>query len=339
MIEIDGSYEEAGGQILRTALALSALTQKPFKIINIRAKRDKPGLREQHLQTVKAVKKLCNANISKVDIGVKELEFIPNEITKRNLNIKIRTAGSIALVLQSLIIASIKHNLTINIEGGGTFNKWAPSVIYLEKILLPLLNQFDFNSKIEIKQHGFYPKGGGKVEFKSKFSNIKQINLEKRLELKNFQVISIASKHLEKAKVADRQASSAKRVIGKSYLEKIKAGVQYVNALCPGSGILSIAEFENTLLGYDVIGEKGKQSEKIGEESAINLLKQIQTNACIDEFMIDQILPFMALAEKNSKVKVLELTNHSKTNIWVIEQFLSVKFKFNNNILECIQKI
>lgn len=165
MILIDGSKGSAGGQVLRSSLGLSALTQQSFKITNIRANRPNPGLREQHLQAVRAVKKLCNADVEGDALYSKELIFKPNKITKKNLKIKVGTAGSTALILQTLFLASLKHNLSIRIEGGGSWNLHAPSVAYLQHVFLNLL-QLDVN--LNVIREGFYPKGGGRSRSKYK---------------------------------------------------------------------------------------------------------------------------------------------------------------------------
>lgn len=337
MIQIDGSENEGGGQILRTALGLSALTGEAFRIINIRENRPTVGLKEQHLQCVKAVKKLCSAEVEGAFLGSKELSFIPDKITKSQLRVKINTAGSIALVLQGLLIASVKNDLNIRIEGGGTWNKWAPSVLYLQNVLFPMLGKLGYDIKLEIVRNGFYPTGGALVNVKiRKADKIDNFSFESN-KLKAIRGISVASSDLRKAKVAARQADSAKRILGRNLMEAILVGTEYVNSDCIGSGILLWAEYDDYRLGFDVIGEKGKQSEKVGEEAAIGLLKQILSKATVDEFMSDQILPFLALAEDNSAIKVCKATEHAETNMNVIKKFLDVDFKVNNKLIEVIK--
>ena len=290
MITIDGSLTEGGGQILRTSLGLSALTQQPFKIINIRKNRPNPGLREQHLQAVKAIKKLCSAEVQGDELNSKELTFSPGKITKKKLKIKIRTAGSTSLILQTLFLASFNNNLNIRIEGGGTWNLHAPSILYLQKVFLPLLN---LNNEIKIIKNGFYPQGGAILEAKITKNKTNFLDLEKREKLNRINCISQASDHLKKSNVARRQISGSVNNL-KNIQEDISLKEEYVTSLSPGSGIILAAQYENTILGYDVVGEKGKQSEIVGKEASEGLLKIMNSEATVDNFMIDQILPFLA---------------------------------------------
>lgn len=334
MIEVQGDYLEGGGQIIRTSSGLSALTGKGFKIFNIRSGRENPGLKEQHLQAIRAIKKLCNAEVKGLELGSTELEFIPGKITKKKLNIDIRTAGSTALVLQALLIPAVKHSLRIDINGGATFNLWAPSIPYMQNILINILSKFGYNVNIEIKKHGFYPRGNARVFARTKEAKeLLAVSLEEQGKLIGISGTSYASEDLRKSQVAERQKNAAIKLL--SELEyPIYIDVNYVNSICPGSGIFLKADFENCVLGYDVVGEKGKYSEKVGEEAAKGLIKEIESGATVDKFMTDQILPYMALSGKDCRVKVREVTKHAQTNIWLIEKFLPVKFKVKGNIIE-----
>ena len=144
MIEIDGAKGEAGGQIVRTAVALSTVTQRPFYIFNIRKGRREPGLKLQHLAAVNAVADLCQAKVENAKLGSQEIWFYPGEIQTKDLNIRIESAGSIALVLQSLFIAlaNNKEKIEIDFHGGGTHGKWAPTIGYLSHVFLPMVTKF-----------------------------------------------------------------------------------------------------------------------------------------------------------------------------------------------------
>lgn len=152
--------------------------------------------------------------------------------------------------------------------------------------------------------------------------------------MKNIYSFSMASQHLKKAQVGERQERSALNMVGKEFSDiKIKKGVSYVESVCPGSGILLLGEYENTKLGFDVVGERGKQSEIIGREAAIGLLNVMESEATVDNFMVDQILPFIAY-ENGGVFKFHTLTDHAKTNIEIIKKFIDVKFIIKDSKIE-----
>ncbi len=333
MIEIDGSYGEAGGQILRTSVALSAITGKPVKITNIRAKRCNPGLQAQHLKGIEAAAMLCDARLNNAKIGSTSIEFIPKEIKGGNFSIDIGTAGSIPLVLQTLVVPSIHAEEEVVLEiTGGTDVSWSPTIDYFVRIFCHFLKNMGVEIDVEVLKRGFYPKGGGKVRVTIKpCKEIKPLNLLKRGKLEKIDGASIASESLSERRVAERHFEGAKKIM-KIENEKI----EYTPSMSPGSSINLRAKYENCILGASSIGEKNKSAEKVGEEAARSLKKQIDSNACLDEHMADQMLPYMALAG-SSKVSVAEITNHCKTNIWVIGKFLPVRFEINEKekIISC----
>lgn len=324
MIEITGDYMEGGGQILRTAIALSAITGKTCRIDKIRANRPNPGLQAQHLAAVNAVAQLCNAKVD-AKIGSTTLTFEPHQIRGGHYDIDIGTAGAISLVLQSLILPSIhaEHSTTLTIKGGTHVN-WSPSMDYMQHIFCDFMKKIGVDVFVEIKEYGFYPKGGGEVHVKIEPSKPNSISLIKRGDLKYIDVWSIASEDLKKAKVAERQ------VIGfEDVLKTVNKKVKYVKSMSPGSAFHAHVHFSNSKLGSSSIGERGVPAEKVGKDAATLLKKQIDSNACFDEYMADQILPFLAFAKEDSKISVAEITSHTLTNIWVIEKFLPVKFEVN----------
>lgn len=354
MINIDGSYGEGGGQILRTALAFSALTQVPVRIENIRQMRKEPGLKPQHLSCVRAIEKLCNAKVIGAEIGSKTIELYPGKIEGKTLAVNIGTAGSVTLLLQSLLLPSFFADKKVRIKiTGGTDVSMSQPIDYFRNVLLPYIENYCEKIELELVNRGYYPKGNGKIELHifpkyrlsdySSFSEflddiknkIKPIRLLEQGNLISINGMSHASTDLQKAEVAERQAKSARNFLSKLNVP-IKIVTEYSETLSTGSGITLWANFSNgAIIGADSLGARGKRAEIVGQEAAQNLLEEINSEAPIDHHLGDQLLPFIALT-KNSAIKSSKITNHAKSNIYVIEKFLGKCFDIEDNIIRVI---
>lgn len=334
MIEIDGSFGEGGGQVLRISLAMSVITRKPCHIFNIRKKRKKPGLRISHLRTVEALTLLCRAQTKGDYLNSQEIEFYPNPISKEQISINIPTAGSITLILQALVLAGAYSKLPIRLifNGGATDTFFSPTIDYFNYVFSNTLKKTGLQFKIDIKKRGFYPEGNAQVITQIFPSKFKQISLTERGRLKKILIISGASKNLEKRKVAERQVSGVKQILGKLNLP-LEEKIEYYSSLSMGSQINIIAQLENTILGVDNLGKLGKSAEIVGEETAREFLKEVKSGACLDKHMADQILPYMALAPGKSRATVSEITKHCETNIQTIESFIDGKFEIKDNLI------
>ena len=329
-IEIDGSMLEGGGQIVRTSVALSALTQKPVHIFKIRAKRHNPGLRVQHLRGIEAVARLCNGRLENANLGSRDIWFYPADIREKAIDITLDTAASTGLVLQTLLTASLKaeEKLTLNITGGSTFSKWAPPLQYVQFVLLPLMRKMGYHAEINILRHGFYPVGGAKVQvIIHPCRKLEGTELLERGRIETVEGISVASTHLKKPRVAERQARAVKATMEDTGCDcSIKT--VYAESSSPGSGMALFAKTDRgCILGSDGLGERGKSAEMVGEEAAEKLLRAIHSGAAVDEHLSDQMLASMALAEGESTIVAPGLTMHARTNISVIRRFLPVEFK------------
>ena len=330
MITIDGS--EGGGQLLRTAIALSALTLKPVRIINIRKgkKGAKPGLRPQHMMGIKIAGEFCNAEIKGLKEYSLEVEFIPEKLELKNKKINIGTAGSISLLLQTLTPLLIFGDKPVRLEIiGGTETAWAPPIQYIKHVTFPLLEKMGANLNLEIIKHGYYPRGGGKVVVEAKpIKKLSPFNCLERGEIKYILIESVCGS-LPK-EIAERQANSALRIL-RYYYPDVKISVTYkrVDSLSPGTSVTCVAVCENSILGADCLGERGLRAEIVGQRAAEDLVKSLRSSAALDKYMADQILIFLALAEGKSRVKVEEITEHCRTNIQIIEDILGIEFKVN----------
>ncbi|ODS36377.1 MAG: RNA 3'-terminal-phosphate cyclase [Candidatus Altiarchaeales archaeon WOR_SM1_86-2] len=325
MLTIDGSKGEGGGQILRTAVAMAAITGVDVRIENIRANRPDPGLKAQHLNGIKAVAELCDAEVKGLNIKSHVIEFCPDEIKGGEMNIDIGTAGSITLILQALMVPAMFADDTVKIKiRGGTDVKWSPPLDYLRFVTSGILKKSGYDAEINLLRRGYYPKGGGEVEAVIHPAEIKKINLAGRGEIKRVLGISHSHTGLRNANVAQRQAMHARKILVNNLLnlgvnEEVNIREEYQDAFSYGSGITLWAETENSLIGASSLGEKGKMAELVGKEAAEDLIREIKSDAPLDMHMADQIIPYLALAK--GKVKASRITRHARTNVLVVNQF------------------
>lgn len=339
LIKINGEIFEGGGQILRTACALSAITKKACYVFSIRKNRPKPGLSHQHLLGIRALAQMCSGRLEGDYLGSEEIKFFPGQKHQNQTSIKIETAGSISLVMQTLIAPALffSEPTKIVFNGGATDTFFSPTFDYFRYCFLKILEKMGVKVETNIIKRGYYPVGGAKIKVKVFPAKLKKINLTQRGQFQKILAFSGASQFLENKKVAERQLSGVREVLGKLKLP-IEEKAEYYQTQCPGSQICLIAEFENTVIGTDNLGKLGKRAEDVGKEVALELLKEQKTGACLDKKLADQILPYLALAQGKSSVIVSEITNHSKTNMWVIEKFLDGKFEVGDNLITWNQK-
>ena len=335
MIEIDGSIASGGGQVLRTAVGLAAVTGKPCKVFNIRAKRRNPGLREQQLQAVKSVSRLCRGKLVGAEIGSREIEFEPGVISEKEVTVRIATAGSIGLVLQALMIAASVAEVKIRIEGGGTYGKWAPPVAYIDKVLGNFLKEMGYEFDVKILKEGFFPKGGAEVEVCTRPASWKPVEILKRGGVLNIGGVSAASLSLKEKKIAERQVDASQKILYEYFKTLPSVETSYSPALCPGSGLQLWMDTESLLrIGESSVGELGRRAEEVGREAARRLIREYEGGG-VDSHAADQLLPYLALA--GGRIKVNGVTDHCRANIFVIEKFLPVKFKVEEKIIEVVR--
>ncbi|MFH1237291.1 MAG: RNA 3'-terminal phosphate cyclase [Candidatus Aenigmatarchaeota archaeon] len=333
MIVIPGEYGSGSGTIVRLATAFSALTGKPIKITDIRAKRPNPGLRHQHLETLRAIAKLSGAKLKGDEVGSKEIEFTPKKIKSGTIDVAIETAGSIGLLTYAVMIPAIcaSGKTILRIKGGSTASLWAPPVYYMENVLLPTLAKMGIEAKFTINKHGFFPKGGADVVFEiSPAKKIAPIVMKDAGDVETITGLSIASNDLKSRNVAERQIAGYRRIIRKEKGVEIKPS--YVSAASTGSAFVVWARTTTgCILSGDHVGEEKKPAEVAGEEAAFKLKEEIDYGSTVGFQLADQLIPFMALACGKSEILVPELTEHVKTNIWLCEKFLGSKFVTKEN--------
>ncbi len=329
MIEIDGSYGEGGGQIIRAAIAMSAITGKPVRITNIRANRSNPGLQAQHLTGVKAAAELCNAKLKGAELHSTEIEFSPGKIKTGGFRFDIGTAGAITLVLQTLIPICAFAPGVVRLEiKGGTHALHAPPIEYFQNIFCDYAEKFGLIVNCKVEKYGFFPKGGGVVKVSVKpIKNGKPLDLTERGKLLDVKVYSVASEDLRGANVSDRQVAGFRQNVNPDF--SVKGFTSYVKALSTGSAVYAHALFEHCKLGCSALGERGKKAENVGKECADGLMKEINSAATVDKHLADQLIPFLGLF--GGEFVTSEITEHTKTGIWVVEKFVEKKFKVEGN--------
>jgi RNA 3'-terminal phosphate cyclase (ATP) len=332
---IDGSYGEGGGQILRTSLALAALLNRPVEIINIRRGRKKPGLQPQHLTAVQAIAAVTNAEVTGAGLGSERLVFEPRTIVGGEYEFDVAavkaSAGSVGLVFQAvapvLFAAAEPSHLTLK---GGTHVPWSPPTTYLQSVFLPTLATLGLQGNIETRRWGGYPIGGGIAEATiTPAQTILPLNHTARGELEQLEGWSVVS-NLPRS-IAERQRDQARRRLAR---EGLSAPVEILEAPSVGKGtfVFLLARYHDTVAGFSALGERGKPAERVADEAVHEFLAHHVSGMAVDKHLADQVLIYLALAAGRSTFTTSEITQHLLTNIWVIEQFLPVKFEVGGEL-------
>ncbi len=322
VVQIDGSYGEGGGQILRTALTLSMVTKTPFELINIRAKRPKPGLRPQHLTCVKAAQKICGAQVEGAKVGSQCLSFVPGELRPGHYFFDIGTAGATSLVFQTigpaLALASGPSKIVLK---GGTHVPHAPSFHYLAEIYAPIVKLLGFNFGLKLRRYGFYPAGGGEVVVEiAPATPPKPLMLLGPYKGKNVRVLSVVTEDLP-AHIRTRQAKAASDYLLKAGFKPVVI-LEKARAQSPGTFVFVSITEEVKRAGFISLGKKGKPAEKVAAEAVAEFLAFYRAGKAVDPYLADQLLLPLALRQVSFHFDVSRLTRHFFTNLWVIKYFL-----------------
>jgi RNA 3'-terminal phosphate cyclase (ATP) len=342
MLEIDGSQGEGGGQVLRSSLALSILTGQALRLVNIRARRSKPGLQAQHLKAVDAAAALSRAEVIGASMGSTRLDFHPGEIRPGRYKFEIGTAGSTSLVLQTIFLPLSRASSASTVMiSGGTHVPWAPCFHYLDLHWLPILRRLGFDAHLSLDAAGFYPQGGGRVTATIRPAGpIQPLRLEERGELNSLGGISaVANLDLS---IADRQRRQALRRLPTTPAPRIKT-VQ-LPAPFKGTCLLLLAVFGGALEAgagsgdptpqdgyaqccYYGLGELGKPAERVADEAVEAYQEFLETPATIDQYLADQLLLPLALACGPSRFRTARVTSHLVTNASIVQAFLPAKIQ------------
>jgi RNA 3'-terminal phosphate cyclase (ATP) len=316
MLHIDGSHGEGGGQIIRTALTLSAVTKKEFSVERIRPARDNPGLQPQHLMACLAVRQICKGVLTNAELHSSLFIFQPGEIEAGNYEFNIGTAGSTLLVAQTVIpilLMAAKPSFVRII--GGTFLPKSPGFDYFEKVFLAAIAKFGASVRASLLQPGYYPRGGGIIELSIHPAKLRG-NVSWKTEDSSHAMIRLSH-------IPEHVAEREKRVLMDHQVHNIEVD-QDASSLSPGNSLTIWQGFR----GADVLGERGKRAEDVALE-AVQLF-QGETNE-IDVHLADQLLLYAALAEGKTCYLTSKISSHLETNAYVISRFLDRKIAFSKH--------
>jgi RNA 3'-terminal phosphate cyclase (ATP) len=329
---------EGGGQIVRTAVALSAVTGKPVHITRIRHGRPKPGLAAQHARALRALAEICDAGTSGATPGSPEIIFTPGKIRGGRHRIEIGTAGSVTLLMQCLLPALLCADEPSSLQiQGGTDVQWSPSIDYFKYVFLPALSSFGAKVSLDVLQRGYYPKGQGEVLLQVEPAKLKASHLESldycgqiiHNQIVQNQQINPSTQSMVQGvshcsnlpeHVAVRQAESAKQALTQA---GFSANIYHEAVRLPslGSGITLWCGYK----GANSLGERGVLAEKVGRRAAEELIMELASPAAVDAHLADQLIPYLALAGGSYTVR--EISLHAKTNIWTAAHFLDADIR------------
>lgn len=358
-LEIDGAYGEGGGQVLRTALTLSALTGRPIQISRIRAGRRNPGLAPQHLTNVLAIARICDAEVEGATLGSTEIRFRPLSRPRPGTYVFDVTnaaqggsAGSVTLILQTLLLplafAATTSQLTLS---GGTHVPWSPPFEHIAHIYLPTVDRMGIRATCRLEAWGFYPVGGGKIVVDIHGVNssgsdtepgehpgepgvtvatriLTPLVLTERGDFRRVWGIAVACNL--PAHVAQRMANRAHKMLSSAGL-RAEITPRRERGVGSGAGLCLIAEYEYALAGFSALGERGKSSEQVAEETCRDLLAHHASGAPVDSHLSDQLLLPMAFAHGRSELRVGCITRHLLTNAYVIRQLIPVQIEIEGD--------
>jgi RNA 3'-terminal phosphate cyclase (ATP) len=343
MLEIDGSRKSGSGTLIRDVASYSALTGQDVHMVNIRAKREKAGLRAQHLKALQVLAQICQGQLEGGEVGSNEITFRPGKsLAGGEFVWDIGTAGSVTLLASALlppvIFASAPSTYRIK---GGLFQDYAPSAFHFKDVLIPVLKEMGIEVELEINKPGYVPHGGGEIlirvtplaEKLRAIKHLRQGNVTK--------VVGAAlSSFLKGRKVSDRMAAACERVLKeKDYLPNIAVLYDssdfplYQEASIQPGAALAIWAATDTgcLIGADMAGAPRRTAERIGKQTARNLIKDLESGATVDRHLADQLIPYAALAEGWSSYLIPFMTEHIESRLWLARDVLGAVTEMEGN--------
>jgi len=324
MLTIDGSQGEGGGQILRTSLALSLVTGTPFRLVNVRAGRARPGLLRQHLTALRAAAEVGRAEVSGAELGSRDVTFQPQSARSGNYTFAVGTAGSATLVFQTVLPALMlaEGPSTLVLEGG-THNPAAPPFEFLERTFLPLLSRLGPRISVALERPGFYPAGGGRFSAQiDPAARLSRLELLDRGEIRQRAVRAMVA--ALPRRIAEREL---KRLVARLDFPATSFHVVEVErAQGPGNVVAVEIGCEHVTEVFTGFGERGVRAESVADAVADEALEYLAAGVPVGRHLADQLLLVLALA-RGGAFRTLALSPHARTQLDVIELFTDVQVK------------
>jgi RNA 3'-phosphate cyclase len=322
-IEVDGSRGEGGGQILRTAVAFSAILRKPVRVSNIRAGRSEPGLKRQHVSALGVLSRVFGGELTGAVEGSSVVSFNPSVPRPSSISIDMGTAASITLVLQAVVPAVALNRVGLKLGlTGGTDVPWSPTYDYFDRVVRPVFGSVGIRFDLTASRRGYYPRGGGKVDATMMAcERLSSVALEERRSIPGARVVSRCGglpRH-----VAERQLNSASKALESAGFCVLGSEVAAESSDSPGSSILVYCTDGRVNLGADGLGARGKPAEEVGVEAASRFIAAAKSGASLDSNLADMLLPLLSLAAEPSKARIPEATEHLRSGLDLAAQFTS----------------
>jgi len=337
MIHVDGAQKSGSGTIVRFAVGLAALLGEELLLTNIRAKREKPGLRPQHLKAIEAVRQLCQGSLDGGEIGSMEIRFKPGgEVEGGYHEWDIGTAGSTTLLAMTLLPVACFSRETVKFKiSGGLFQDFAPSAYHMQQVLFPKLKEMNITAELDIIRPGYVPRGGGIIEVVAEpvTGKIKPIRLLNQGQVTKIEGVALSS-HLKERRVSERIAEKCREVLKSGGYKAQMEVIHDTLALQRGAALAIYAETSSgCVIGADRAGEPRRTSEDIGRYVARSLIEDLATGATVDRYSADQLIFYAALADGVSQYRIPRLTEHVESNLWLVESILGAKTEVDQNLV------
>jgi RNA 3'-phosphate cyclase len=329
-LEIDGSFGEGGGQTIRIATSLAVILERSIRVTKVRAGRRIPGLRPQHVATLKILSEICGGTLEGCKIGSTEFTFVPGKVESRSMAVDTGTAASVTLVLQAIVPAISLSGASLDLElTGGTDVPWSPTCDYFSGVVSTALHRLGIAFDLKVSRRGYYPSGGGKVNVHiDPCRRVQPVDYGARKEDPPISVVSRAG--LLPERVAEKLLSSAVSQLERKNLRPGKQEVHMEESSSPGCSLLISAVGESCFIGADGIGVRGKPAFAIGSDVGRRFVRSYTSGACIDPHLADMMAPLLFLAGGPSRLLIPEASSHLRTSLHIVKQFVPAEYSMES---------